>query len=173
MDIRGVKTDSRKNLRLKATTETQVPANTDSNRTEFPGADCMSEKKLNQRTRIVVIGLQGLVHLAPVSAIGSFRIIRENFSKRFELVKNLRHRHDEPARSECCGTPADWTGGVKYFGEKDNPWKPSFGGRTEQMRAHRTAWRGDIGKLVVYDGHCRRDVWKQPDDAQNPAEREP
>ncbi len=154
VDVGCVKADPRADFGMETGSEVQMTADANSEGAKFAGAEGVLLQETNDGGGIGIIGVEGFVYFAPVSAVGSRGVVRQDFSEGLELVENLRHRHEKSLGGEESRGSADGPCGLENLREQEDPRKAPPGGGTEQVGAHETAGRFQITKFVVEDGHA-------------------
>ena len=94
VDVRRVKAHRREDLRIHRAPETQMAADADPHGAELAGARRVRLQESDHRAGIVVVSSERLVHLAPVSAIGSCAVVLRAPSRR----ARTRERSPAPPR---------------------------------------------------------------------------
>ena len=156
VDVRRVETHGRADVGAEAVTEIQMPADAQSRRAEAARAVRVRLHEFTQRREVGVVRGERFVLLAEVPAIRARAVVADHGARRLILVENLRHCDEEAVTCEHRSRAADGAGDLEDFREERDGGIFSRSRGTEDMRAHRPAGRGDVGKFVVNDGHVRR-----------------
>ena len=103
VNIGRVKADAGEHLRVETATEIEVPTDADSHRPKLSSALRMGTQAGDHRSGVIVIGLERLVDLAPVSAVCARAVVGKYAPCGFVLVKNFRRCNDVTVACEQRG----------------------------------------------------------------------
>src|SRR5262245_966286 len=95
VNIRRVKANTCEDFGIHRAAEVQVPADANAERAEVAGALRMRLEIIDDSAGVVIVGLERLVDLAPVAAIGAGGVVGESGSEGLEFVKDFRSGYDK------------------------------------------------------------------------------
>lgn len=151
LQIRGVKADGAEDARVEGRAKSEVSADADAHGEERPRDVLAPLQMVEHGARVVVVGRDRFGRLVMVPGVRPGLIIGEHRPCRLELVKDLRHRHDEAMPGEQRRQTVDGAGALKDLREQDHAGVARLADGAVDVGSHRAGGRREIGGGLIED----------------------